>query len=53
MTGIVACEKMLGKLNSRENMIKEQWDSFSDFKTGGDNVNVNGHHLLPTHRFTF
>lgn len=40
MTETAACEKMLGGLNCKNEMVKEQWDSFSGYVLGGSDLTV-------------
>lgn len=40
MTETAACEKMLGGLNCKNEMVKEQWDSFSGYVSGGSDLTV-------------
>lgn len=36
--GTLACEKMLGRLNWKNDMVIEQWDSFSGHMYGRSNL---------------
>lgn len=40
MIDTVACEQMLGRLTWKNDMVNEQWESFSGNMSGGENLTL-------------